>query len=1025
MRIFKKGLKIFSIILLSIILFLVIIVGSAKVFESELASYTLSRLESQVDAPMSIGKVSLIPLFSFPRVSAEIHDLWIGDPEDQNMDTLFCITSLKVGLDFWDLIDGIYTIDKVELSGLNFDYTVDKAGHSNIDFLMNAFAGETEAADTVLIQPDEGVIYPIDITAEKIKLENIHINYYDSTTQMASRVYIPEINIKIKAKKDYYKGNTEGSFILSHCVFGETNIHRMESCKVGFELEYDDKKAFIKQLTVVSEGLDLTFEGDLSLNDTIGIDAHIIARGLDFDILKKYIPEQYLLDYGILDMKGTGDVSVKINGLYADSTLIPIIDADVMLRNISLKSKDYPEIRTLNLEANIKGDGNPNMQSTKVNIAQFNIKTPESNVFLKGNIKGLQKPQYDINTILDLSLDEFASFLPDSLAENVKGNVYASLSTSGVLPDKIDENFTEYILDRSSLSLNFHNISLLLVDSIPIDNFSADINYSPQDSGGRLVYINALDFKSEQFQIDIQRSSVSVFFTGEVANPNSIEADLRSFRIQNGNNLVIGNAKFKNASAPEFELNTNLFLDLDELMAYLPDSLINSMTGTIKAAIQTTGKIHPDSIDAQINPLIFENSRFDLGLEDVSISFPDTIMNFDDFSAQISLMNDRLSIRDLSLNYNGLPIQMDSTIVQNLYKTIFLNQKEELFVDTRITLGDINFEDFKHVMALGVESPATDSVPINSSDSILQQSPQNWTFLIHGKVSVKSIIIDSTNFDGFQVNRLHIHDLSTLFKLTDSAYIADQFKFKAFEGEMNNSFHFKKRADGTQSVSSHNVILGMNIKTLLRDMDNFGMDSVITYENISGILSTDLNTFIPIDDSVLLHKTMLSGDIILEEGGVYDYAPAQELSRFSGIKELDNITFKTLRSNIFLFKNKLYVPHTNIVSNVLDIAAFGMQDLEGDCEYHLEAHLSNILFSKSKRRNKKQEAAGDEIDEETLKKRSQKLKYIVEDNKSKAGYASKDLRESMMNKIRVQEKMLNFIFFPKNIHYDTEIDKKD
>ena len=119
----------------------------------------------------------------------------------------------------------------------------------------------------------------------------------------------------------------------------------------------------------------------------------------------------------------------------------------------------------------------------------------------------------------------------------------------------------------------------------------------------------------------------------------------------------------------------------------------------------------------------------------------------------------------------------------------------------------------------------------------------------------------------------------------------------------------------------------------------------------------------------------------------------------------------------------IFIPRTNIVSNAMDIAAFGMQSLEGNSEYHLELHLSNILFGKSKRRNKKQEAKGKEVDESTLKNRSQKLKYSIKDDKSKAGYALKGARESMMNKIRVQEKMLDFVFFPKNIHYSTEVDK--
>jgi hypothetical protein len=237
---------------------------------------------------------------------------------------------------------------------------------------------------------------------------------------------------------------------------------------------------------------------------------------------------------------------------------------------------------------------------------------------------------------------------------------------------------------------------------------------------------------------------------------------------------------------------------------------------------------------------------------------------------------------------------------------------------------------------------------------------------------------------------------------------------------MNNSVHYKVRKDGTQSVSTHNTISNMNMRTMLRDMDNFGMDSLITFENISGLLSLDLNTFVPIDDSVRIDKMMVSGDITLEKGGVYNFPPAQEISSFTSIKELDNIQFKTLHSNIFMFKNKLYVPRTIIVSNALDIAAFGMQSLDGDSEYHMEIHLSNILFGKSKRRNKKQNKSGDEIDKESLKKSSRKVRYTVAEGRSKVGLDTKDDREGMMNKIRVQKKMLDFIFLPKNIHYNTK-----
>jgi hypothetical protein len=488
--------------------------------------------------------------------------------------------------------------------------------------------------------------------------------------------------------------------------------------------------------------------------------------------------------------------------------------------------------------------------------------------------------------------------------------------------------------------------------------------------------------------------------------------------LQSGGNKFYGSAQIENFETPEFIFKSNIAIKLEDLMFFAPDTIVKEMKGDIKACISSNAKITLDSLDTQLLPILFKNSNLKIELDSISLAFTDSIMNVDNVSAQISLKNDIVKIDDFSATYNKLKIEVDSSIVRNIYKAVILNTKEQLYVKTHIKIGDIFFDDFKHFLAVGPAN--TESV--SATDTCLASVSKNWTYLIHGTASINSFVVDSAVLEDFKINRLHIDDASALFKLTDSSYIIDQFKFKVFDGEMVNSANYKIREDGTQSLSTHNVIQNMNIRTMLRDMDNFGMDSLITYKNISGILSTDINTFIPIDDSVLIDKMMVSGGVSLKKGGVYNYEPAEQISKFTSIKELDNIQFKTLKSNIFMFKNKLYVPKTNIVSNALDIAAYGMQNLDGDSEYHIELHLSNILFGKSKKRNKKQNKQGDDIDENTLKKSSQKVKYLVKNGKSKVGRGTKEDREKMTNRIRVQNKMLNFIFFPKNIHYNTYID---
>ena len=1111
MKILKKTLKILSIVIISILLFMVVTVVAAKIFEDELVSFTVDKLEEKLEAPISVKKVSVIPLFSFPRLSAEINELYVGDPRSSTNDTLLFINSLKVGMDTWDLLYGAINIDDMQISGLDFDYLVDSTGNSNIDFILDAFSSETHKETK-----KDTTSTPLDLSAEKFKLENIRVRYYDSESKIGTQAMIPEITLNAKTKNNIYKGKTKGSIVLSHCYFPDTKINLMNSCTIAFNLELEDVEAEIKDFSIVSEGLNLDIEGRFRYADTISANTVVSAKHLNFDILKKYIPDnylhlvgkqklaemeslklnikadyfqeklqiekmaltsdgieigvvgdiemgdttiintriepisinlnilkkyvlkQYLDEYGIRDFGGNLDFAATINGKIADSTLLPNVDIEANIKKLSLTTADYPQIDAINLNANITNGSNPDLSTASVKISKAEIFTPNSYLSLNGNVKGIQNSRYNLNTKMNLNLVDFADLMPDSLARNLSGKINAAFSTFGVLPNEFDDDFIDYALKRTNISLIARDVEALLFDTLYVENFGGNINYLPQDSGHMKVSIDTLSLKSDDLGIDIQNTSLLAVLSGNISDVDNMGVDLKRFHFQNGQSTIEGNALITNLSTPEFNINTNISLLLDDFTTIVPYSLVNKLTGKFSAGIQTHGKICFDSIDTQFIPILFENSSFYISTENISIEMPSTAISLegianeiaykddklavDNLCLQLSLKNDVLNINGFTFNFNGFDFGMDSTVVKNLYSAVLLNQPKELFVDTRINIGDIFYDDYENLVQILLNDSEPDSLTEITNEITEISEPTNWTFLIHGSASVKSVIIDSTSISGFKIHRLHVNDMSTLFKLTDSAYIIDKFKFKAFEGEMTNSFHYKIREDGYETVSTHNIINNMNVRTLLKDMDNFGMDSVIRWQNISGLLSTDLNTFIPVDKSVREDKICASGDIILEKGGVYDYDPATEISRFTGIKELDNIQFKTLHSNIFMYKNSIYIPRTEIVSNALDIAAFGEYNLNGDCEYHLEIHLGNIIFGKSDRRNKKQDESGDEIDEATLKKNSRKIRYSILDGKSKPALDSKKSREEMQVKIKTQKTMLNFIFFPKNIHYNTDLD---
>jgi len=503
--------------------------------------------------------------------------------------------------------------------------------------------------------------------------------------------------------------------------------------------------------------------------------------------------------------------------------------------------------------------------------------------------------------------------------------------------------------------------------------------------------------------------------------------DIKNFNIYANGCAFTGSAKLKNFEDPNYEIYSKIKLNLGDIKKLIPDSLVNHLSGEIRADFISAGEINLDSISDQINSLIFEKSSFKLGFDNVSFEMPDTLISINNFSGQLNMQADTIAINNMSGEYSGIEFKLDSTNIVNMYNSVIKNQPERLYVEGIFKLGDIDYSMFAPFIpsdTLEVETNTTTLVKENiEKNTELQASatnpetnpdtkPRNFNYQLKGKLFINS----------FTYDKVFVENISGLFNVTDSLYIIDQLMFNAFDGEMNTSAKYALNSNGETVIKVKNHIEGMDIKKLLIDFEdfkNFGQP-IITHQNITGLISADLNSrFVLINGSLIKEDMRAKGDIKLENGGVYDFEPAMELAKFTKINELDNIKFKTLESQIFIFKNAIYVPKTQIVSTALDISAFGMKKFGEDYEYHLQIHLGEILLGKSKKLLKEQSEMGD-----IAKEDNRSSIFIVSssfDGKSKNGFDNKKMKKKMEVKIKVQEKMLDLIFHPKLVSFSTGV----
>ena len=219
----------------------------------------------------------------------------------------------------------------------------------------------------------------------------------------------------------------------------------------------------------------------------------------------------------------------------------------------------------------------------------------------------------------------------------------------------------------------------------------------------------------------------------------------------------------------------------------------------------------------------------------------------------------------------------------------------------------------------------------------------------------------------------------------------------------------------------------MNVSQMADGLRDYIQIEDFTSDHVKGIISTQMDGEIVLDKNFepVYHSLMLKGDLTIEKGALLNVKPVMEVEKIPGVglKNMDKLYFSTLNSSIFLFKNDLYIPKTEIRSSSFDAMFLGMYSFGEDYAYHIRMFLGEVLSSKSKARLRKQtQDSGFEDDPDDIAKGRTSI-YLVskyENGKEKAGFDNRKNRTNMVAKVNLQEQMVNMRFHPALVTYNTE-----
>jgi hypothetical protein len=753
-----------------------------------------------------------------------------------------------------------------------------------------------------------------------------------------------------------------------------------------------------------------------------------------------------LKEFGVNNVAGLIDFESTVKGMYADS-LLPEVTLNIEMKKGSVEIQDYPALKNMAFKGTLTNGLMQNNKTTQVDFKAFHAETEQSKFDVAFKIVDIDHPTYEVKTDMEITVQEFKDFIPDSLLKSIEGVVSASIYTKGQLPDSIGDDFVDYIAANSSATITFKNFNINLDDTLIINSFSAGLIYAPN-----LFKINNLSVSVPAYKVHLKNTSLDTKILGKLSNPKSLDLDIKKLHIETNKSKFDFAGRVKNPENPEYKVQTHFSLNLEEVKTMLPDTLLKTLSGTVMVDINSWGTLNLDSIAEQANEIVFKQSDFNIRFKDVFVEMPDDPMTkVENFGANIIMNPEHIRINKLAGNFAGVDFAMDSTEILNVYETFIQERRDiDLIVQTVIDMGTIDYNKLMAMMPVDkdtintvstknipTESAFAQNIPItqNKEEDTLTKShtiesgdtanmkPVSLLpdfkalgiphFLMRGKISIKQIKYEKNKLD----------DISLLFRFADSLYVIDQFKLKTCGGEVKTSIKFDARKWEQPLLDIKNDISKMDLRQLLMDNDNFG-DTVLTYDKVTGTLTSlfHIRAFF-IGDSVPTEKIRVKGEFTLENGRIYDYKPLAELSKnIGGLKELDKLEFNTLNSSIFMFKNKMYIPKTNVVSSAMDISAFAMQSMVDDYEYHLVVHLSDVLAGKSAKLIEEQ-AKQNKKDGITEERNGLSLVSMQIGADKRNGFDNEKLKKKFENDLNRQQGFLNLLFDPGLVNFSTELDR--
>jgi hypothetical protein len=930
----RKFIKIFSIVFISLVAILLVTVSIVLylVFTPErFTPIVRKQVDKLITCRSEIGEVELTFFSTFPDFGVKIsHFALINPVAGSQSDTLVKAAELIGIIDavaWWKKDELILT--GLELKGGTFNVFSDSLGNAN----YNIFSSDTNSAPDSESETGSGTI-----EIRNVALDDVTLRYNDLSLKLNAVVRDLSAIISGTIKQDEISGNINVKrSVISIEFAGEKYLQEVPvHFNIPVEVIPSRQRIMLKEVTASVNDLEFLLNGSVE-NDTVNrniiTDISYQFKSWPVEKMLAMVPSSF--DSYLKGIKAEGLLSSEgsVIGLMNDSVM-PVMDIHLLLHKGALDYAGFP-LHLHDIEGDVTVYTDLKTDATSfVKISEFNARTPLSEFRVEGLLNHLFTDIYcDLTTTAGMTLDEFNSFIPDSLKLSLKGKAAGKIKSAFSI-SQIEKMKTEKMKLSGSVTLSDFNLAW---DSIYLKTDRSKIDFvlpNYHSSTGRTKYAfaamltdNMSAGKEASYNASIQNASFS-FETSDPGDTTRIPDFICSFKMDSLSadmdtlSMAIAKPRGKVSVAPRDgkpeQPRITLSYNSEKLKTLFGQSSID---------------VNSISFDTDIHN---DKTQKDILLQWLAKGFVNMnqgILNISGFSHPIEIPSLKMSFDPETFNIKESIMKIDKSDFQ---LTGDLNNILSYFKGDSILKGKFNFisgnTDISELMALtnGIgykDTTLTQKNEARDTDTTYTGPylvPKRMDLLLNSNIKRATMGVDTaTNING----RIQVHDgVLVLDGLTFDTPAARMHLTAIYRTPRKNHLFLGLDYQMNNIEISELLTMIPDIDTLMPMLRSFSGKGEFHIA-----VETYLDSSYNIKKSTLRGASSISGNnLVLMDGETF--SEIAKTLRFS--KKTQNIV-DTLSAEFTIFKNEIDVYPFLIVMDKYKAVIAGRHNLDMTFNYHI------------------------------------------------------------------------------------------